>query len=358
MELRQLQYFVAVVEEAGFTRAAARLHVAQPGISAQIRQLERELGQPLLDRSGRTVTPTEAGAALLPYARTALAAVEGARQVVDEFSGLLRGRVTIGVVSGAAVHEFDLAAALAAFHEQHPRIEVTLTEDSSERMLAALQDGSLDIALVGLADEEPPAGVCLQVLIDEPLVAAVAPDDALLADDSLGPDRSARRGGTLDTAVSPLTDAGGTGLRLEALRDRPLISLPRGTGTRRVLERACARAGFRPRVVFEAADPRFLAQLAARGLGVAAVPRIPEHLASALGLRVLTFAEPQPRARIALAWRTTGPTGPAAGALLNRLRTGLGTVDAASSAHAAEAASGARGGTSVRNREAVVHRPN
>lgn len=307
MELRQLQYFVAVVEEAGFTRAAARLHLAQPGISAQIRQLERELGQPLLDRSGRSVTLTEVGEALLPYARAAIAAVEGARQVADEFSGLLRGRVTIGVVSGAGVHEFDLAATLAAFHEQHPCIEVTLTEHSSERMLAALQDGALDIALVGLADEEPPPGVSLQVLIDEPLVAAVAPDDPL---------------------VSLVTDAGGTSVRLEALRDRPVISLPRGTGTRGVLERACARAGFRPRVVFEAADPRFLAQLAARGLGVAAVPRLPEHVASALGLRVLTFAEPQPRARIALAWRTTGPTGPAAGALLNRLRTDLGTADA------------------------------
>ncbi|MEV6578164.1 LysR substrate-binding domain-containing protein [Streptomyces sp. NPDC051582] len=317
MELRQLQYFVAVLEEGSFTRAAARLHMAQPGISAQIRRLERELGQPLLDRSGRSVTPTEVGEALLPYARAALAAVEGARQVADEFSGLLRGRVTIGVVSGAAVHEFDLAAALAAFHEQHPHIEVTLTEFSSERMLAALQDGALDIALAGLADEEPPPGVRLQVLIDEPLVAAVAPDDPLvrLAAEAA---EAAEAGGT-----------GGTGLRLEALRDRPVISLPHGTGTRGVLERACVRAGFRPRVVFEAADPQFLAQLAARGLGVAAVPRLPEHVASALGLRVLSFAEPQPRARIALAWRAAGPAGPAAGALLDRLRTDLVATGAA-----------------------------
>jgi DNA-binding transcriptional LysR family regulator len=71
MELRQLEYFAAVAAERNFTRAAAKLHVAQPGVSAQIRQLERELGQPLLDRSGRVTTLTEAGKAVLPFARAA-----------------------------------------------------------------------------------------------------------------------------------------------------------------------------------------------------------------------------------------------------------------------------------------------
>src|SRR3954469_17927387 len=99
MELRQLEYFVTVVEEAGFTRAAARLHVAQPGVSAQIRRLERELGQDLLDRSGRTVRLTEVGAAVLPYARAALDAVAGARLAVDEMTGLLRGQVAVGMLT-------------------------------------------------------------------------------------------------------------------------------------------------------------------------------------------------------------------------------------------------------------------
>jgi DNA-binding transcriptional LysR family regulator len=78
MELRQLEYFVAVAEEASFTRAAERVHVAQPGVSAQIRRLERELGHDLLDRSGRTVTLTDVGAAVLPLARAALQSVESA----------------------------------------------------------------------------------------------------------------------------------------------------------------------------------------------------------------------------------------------------------------------------------------
>ena len=116
MELRQLEYFVAVTEEAGFTRAAARLHVAQPGVSAQIRQLERELGQPLFDRSGRTVRLTEAGEAVLPYARAALAAVDGARRAVDELTGLLRGHVTIGTIDW--IQSLDLPGLLAGFHHE------------------------------------------------------------------------------------------------------------------------------------------------------------------------------------------------------------------------------------------------
>src|ERR1035437_5789009 len=98
MELRQLEYFVAVAEEASLTSADARLHVAQPGVSAQIRQLERELGQELLDRSARTVRPPEAGAAVLVSAREALGAASGARLAVDELSGLIRGHVAVGMV--------------------------------------------------------------------------------------------------------------------------------------------------------------------------------------------------------------------------------------------------------------------
>src|SRR5262245_59626815 len=123
MELRQLEYLVAVADEANFTRAAAKVHVATPGVSAQIRQLERELGTPLLNRTSNGVTPTQAGAAVLPYARAALAAVAGARTVVDELTGLLRGQVRIGMVTS---HPVDLPHLLATFHDQHPGVEITL----------------------------------------------------------------------------------------------------------------------------------------------------------------------------------------------------------------------------------------
>jgi DNA-binding transcriptional LysR family regulator len=146
MELRQLKYFVAVAEEGSFTSAAAKVHVAQPGVSAQIRRLEHELGQDLLDRSGRTVRLTEVGAAVLPYARAAIAAAAGARLAVDELSGLLRGHVAIGMVALPSFTE--LPDLLAAFNHEHPAVEITLTEANSDRLLNAIQTGELDLALV------------------------------------------------------------------------------------------------------------------------------------------------------------------------------------------------------------------
>ncbi|MFD8883152.1 LysR family transcriptional regulator [Streptomyces erythrochromogenes] len=302
MELRQLRYLVAVVDEGGFTRAAARLHLAQPGLSAQIRQLEKELGQPLLDRSGRSVTPTEVGRAVLPYARAALAAAHAVRQTVDEHTGLLRGKVTLGLVSGATGHAFDVAAFLADFHASHPALEIALTEDTSERMQAALLAGEIDIALLGPTAEEPPPGLSYRTVIDAPLGAAVAPGDPLL--------------GPADRTAVPLAE----------LRDRPLICLPRGTGVRAALERGCARAGFRPRGAFEAASPQVLAQLAARGLGVAVLPLGEEGSGVGDGLRALRLLGAGLRARIVLARPATGPTSPAAGALLDRLGEALPDV--------------------------------
>ncbi|WP_315903863.1 LysR substrate-binding domain-containing protein [Streptomyces sp. BK340] len=114
-----------------------------------------------------------------------------------------------------------------------------------------------------------------------------------------------------------------------ALAGRPLICLPRGTGLRGTLERACAQAGFSPRVAFEAAAPTLVARLAARGLGVAVVPELPSGTAAAAGLRTLPLTAPGLRGRIALAWPAHGPATPAAKALLARLREAFPPVDPA-----------------------------
>lgn len=289
MELRHLQYLVAVAEEANFTRAAARVHVAQPGVSAQIRQLERELGQQLLDRSGRRVTVTAAGAAVLPYARAALAAVTAARDAVDELTGLLRGRISIGTVTSVSSEGFDLPALLAQFHRDHPKVEITLTAANSDQLIRSMRDGQIDLAVLGLGPAAPP-DLSLHVISEEPLVAAVCPTHPLAARKTI---------------------------TLNALARYPLISLPAGTGLRSCLDTACAAVGLSPTISFEAGDPRVLAQLASHGLGVAVVPASVAE-ARPGDLHAMQIIRPVLTGRIALAWPAGGPANPAARDLIRR----------------------------------------
>src|SRR5581483_10633460 len=153
MELRQLEYFVAVAEEANFTRAAERVHISQSGVSAQIRQLERELGAALIDRSGRAASLTTAGEAALGHAREALSAAGALRRAVDEVSGVVRGHLTVGMVSGCTVT--PLFDALAAFRTAHPGVELTLIEDGSAGLVRRVREGEIAAALVGSAGPPP-----------------------------------------------------------------------------------------------------------------------------------------------------------------------------------------------------------
>src|SRR5215212_8870621 len=104
MEIHQLNYFIAVAEHSHFTRAAAALHVAQPSVSQQVRKLETELGAELFHRLKRRVTLTEAGEALLPWARRIVASVDAARADVQELSNLERGHITIGATPSIGTH--------------------------------------------------------------------------------------------------------------------------------------------------------------------------------------------------------------------------------------------------------------
>ncbi|MFI0975551.1 LysR family transcriptional regulator [Streptomyces sp. NPDC021093] len=290
MELRQLEYFVTVAELASFTKASEVLHVSQPGVSSQVRKLERELGQDLLDRSSRTVRLTPAGDTVLPYARAALATVSSIRAAVDELSGLVRGRVTIGTITSLD-KDIDLPGLLASFHEAHPGVEIGLTEDGSESLVEALYSGRVDLAIIGRTGARPP-GITLHDIVNEPLVAAVGHQDPL---------------------------AGRAQIGLEELADRALILLTTGTGLRTAVETACDAAGFRPHAAFEAADPHMLAQLAGRGLGVAVIPASVAR-ANATEVHLVDIVRPRVHCRLALAWRTEGPTSPAGAAFTAHAR--------------------------------------
>ncbi|WP_216587584.1 LysR family transcriptional regulator [Streptomyces brasiliscabiei] len=239
MELRQLEYLVAVAEERNFTRAAERVHISQSGVSAQIRQLERELGAELFDRSARTVTLTAAGKAALEHARTALAAAGAVGRAVGEVAGLIRGRLTVGMVIGCTLT--PLFDALAAFHQAHPGVEISLLEDSSDRLTDQVRTGTVDLALIGAATATPD-GLGALTLINDRLVAAVP-------------------------AGHPLANQ-----RRVTLRDlmaHPIVCMPPGTGLRAVFDQACAAQGLRPSIALQASAADAMADLAARGLGVA-----------------------------------------------------------------------------------------
>lgn len=292
MEFHQLAYLVAVADEGSFTRAAEKLLVSQPGVSAQVRRLERELGEELLDRSDRVVRPTAVGAAVLPYARAALAAADGARIAVSELTGLLRGRAAIGTVSSPGV---EMAALLAAFHELHPMVEIGLSAGETDQLIDALHTGRLDAAILSIGPASPD-GLRVQVIVDQPIVAAVGRQHEL-----------AGRG------VIALADLAG----------QPLISLPRGSGLRARLDEACAMAAVSPHVAFEASTPEVVADLAAHGLGVAFLPG-PFAEFRKDRLAVLQVGPPQLRGRLVLAWRASGPPSPAGRALVSHLRGQLG----------------------------------
>ncbi|HMD91038.1 MAG TPA: LysR family transcriptional regulator [Trebonia sp.] len=244
MELRHLEYFVAVAEELSFTRASRRLHVVQSGVSSAIQGLERELGAALFDRDRHRVTLTEAGRALLPEARATLAAAQAAADAVAEATAGLRGTLSIGTMISTG--PVDLPALLGRFHEQHPGVLVRLrvVPGGSAELAREVISGGLDLALLSLPGE-PPAGLAVRPLAHEPLLLICA-------------------------AKHPL--AAGEAVSLEALADEAFIDFPLGWGTRAIVDRAFAAAGIDRQVSFEAADYATAGGLVSHGLGVAFVP--------------------------------------------------------------------------------------
>ncbi len=282
MELQQLRYVAAVVDEGSFTAAAARLHVAQSGVSQQVRKLERELGVRLLDRSTRRVALTPEGRRILPSLRAALEGADAAMSKARALRGLLAGELRIGTVSGLDWE--PLIEALARLHDAHPGLEVRLLERDSSGLVEGVREGKFDVALATWAGPAP-----------EDLVGTIVADDRLIAAVSLD---------------HPW--AGRGSVSVPELLTAPLICPPRGSGSRDALDAAAARAGltFEPR--WEASTPVLARRLAVRALGVA--------VASESALRgwadsvAICIEDEEARSRLGVVHRPS--PGPAAAAFL------------------------------------------
>lgn len=286
MELRQLRYLVALGEERHFTRAAARLGIAQPALSQQIRRLESQVGMTLVERTTRSVALTVAGETLVAGARRILREVDAAADELRALRGLETGRIVIGVTRTPGA--VDVAALLGRFHRAHPGVELDVREDLSVALIALLEADALDLALIAEGPVAAPASLDVRPLAAEPLVAIVSP-------------------------LHRLADHGE--IELADLREERLVTFRRGATIRGQLEERTARLGFVPRVAFETDDVSRARALVAQDLAVSVLPASDARQPGA-GVVVVPLADEQLVHRTAIAVRRGRHLAPAAAAFL------------------------------------------
>lgn len=275
MQLHQLQYFVAVAEARHFTRAAARMHVAQPSLSQQIRALERDLGADLFHRARGHISLTDAGEALLPLAQRILADTETARREVQEVARLRRGRVRLGATPSLCASL--VPDVLRAFHDRYPGVELMVHEGGSQDLVQVLAAGELDLALVITPLPVQGPALAATELLREELVAVLPPGSG---------------------AAAGL--AGRTTIGVGDLRDQPLVMFRRGYDLREFTTAACRAAGFDPVFTVEGGEMDAVLGFVRAGLGLAVIPAM---VAARSGLRAVPFERPGLHRTIAVAHR-------------------------------------------------------
>ncbi|SPM36148.1 DNA-binding transcriptional regulator, LysR family [Mycobacterium rhizamassiliense] len=253
MELRQLEYFVAVAAELNFSRAAQEIHVVQSALSVSVANLEKELGIELFDRAKRQIALTAAGEAFLQQAREVIRTAQRARSSVEDYREQLTGTVTLGTLMSWGT--LNLPAMLQEFRRLNPLVTVRLRQSltGSAGHLDAIADGKMDLALVSLSSS-PSRLITFQELTEEPMVFVC---------ESTHPLARRRR------------------VQLADLAGLDFIGFPTGWGIRRRLDAGFSAAGVQPVNAYEVADYAIAAELvrhrlAATVLPVSAARRFPD----------------------------------------------------------------------------------
>ena len=291
MDLRQLEYFVAVAEELHFTKAAARCHVVQSALSYQIGRLEREHRLPLFERTSRSVRLAPAGDVLLPRARQLLADLDLARSELAALAGVVTGRLRLGMVGSASLAAPMVELTLADFHRRHPAVEITIEDTGSRFMADQVRAGVLDAAFVGLFADQVPADLVHRVLAVEPLVAIVGVDDPLAGR------------GSVDLAE--LADLVG---------GRPFVEMRPESGLRRQVDAAFDRAGVVRTAAFELGTSDAVVRFVGLGFGAALVPL--SATSGRSGVASLRLTDALAQHPVSLVHRQPEPSAPSARAFL------------------------------------------
>ncbi len=293
--MRHLSVFTAVAQDLSFTRAAERLLLAQSAVSTTVRELERELGVELFDRSHRQIRLTGAGEELLTRARDVLEQMREIGDAVASAATELRGAVTMGLMTG--VDLVDVPGLLGRYHERHPAVAVQLraTGLGSTGLVAQLERGEIDVALLSVVDALP-ASLQGEVVASSPY-AVVVP------------------------AAHRLANA--EQVTLAELEGESFIDLPPAYGSRRIVDDAFAHAGVSRRVLIEVADLSTAATYVPHGLGLAVVPEFAAAAArtrEGMPVRIVPLDGGVPAFEVSLAWSRRRPLSSAAEGLVRLLR--------------------------------------
>lgn len=276
MNLRDLEYLVAVAEEGNFSRAAVRAGVSQPTLSTQVRKLEAELGVPLLERTPAGILFTQAGKEVVARARHVMSDLAEIRDLAQHAADLSSATITLGMFP--TLGPYLLPRLLPLINEQLPNLTMRLVEEKSEVLLAQLIAGEIDA--LTLADEPVGDELASELLFSEEFVLA-APTD------------------------HPLASAEGE-LRLADLQDHDVLLLDDGHCLRDQALSLCQKVGAR-QVSFRATSLESLRYMVASGIGVTLMPRlaVSPPVAATEGLVLREFADPKPYRDVYLVWRRT-----------------------------------------------------
>jgi len=271
MELFQLRYFTAAARSLHFTKAAEQCSVSQPSLSQQIANLEREVGAPLFLREGRSVSLTDAGAALLVYAERIIAEEAAARRAVLEIVGLKRGEITIWTLPTPGQHL--LPPLLAEYRRRYPEIDISLREVVPARLIGeAVNNGQADLGVVHLPYQIP--GLAERELLTEEMALVVHADHQFASRSSVA-----------------LTEAAG----------EDFIWVSEGATEAHPIYAACLAAGFSPRIACMSGSAQGMQSLVAAGLGISLLPRLAIHPPE--GARVVELDPPRPSRTLVAIWR-------------------------------------------------------
>jgi DNA-binding transcriptional LysR family regulator len=236
LTIRQLQVFEAAARLGGYTRAAVALHLSQPAVSMQIRQLEEQAGMPLFEQIGKKIHLTDAGRALYKHAQIILAQVLETQLTMEELRGVQRGELNITVASTA---NYFAPGLIAAFCRRYPKVKITLDVSNREQILTLLQDSDKDLAIMGRPPED--ANLVAHPFMANPLVVIATPSHPLAQQQAIS---------------------------LKRLAQEPFIAREPGSGTRMAAERFFAAAGVELRAAMEMSSNEAIKQAVQAGLGL------------------------------------------------------------------------------------------